>query len=388
MKTPRGVAAAILGFLAAASAAASDHPDVAVNAPFLRVALDRPGGPETSDVTLQLPSALRPAALAQSIALPAPLPPLRLLRYLPLAALEQRLVSDPSGQSAPALRLAIEGPKLSYERCLAVGLEERDRLNSLIAAWRYVAAADRPERDELLARFGTELSRRPTLRIAEAAGGSFELPAEPGALRSLAGGGSVRVLEYYPHYERDALTGLPANRSGAPRNPAALVEVADAAGVHSRWVFTRFPEFDAGSPETAALRLSLDCPIETGTPDVLLVAVQRSRLEVWIRFDGKVSTRPLAAGEAVPIPGSQYVFRVTQFEASGRLIETYSATEDTRAGVTVLEYADSDAIAVDGASHWLVLGRSCTKDTPAGRLTLTFDRKRPAPEREHPHAQH
>jgi hypothetical protein len=323
---------------------------------------------------VKIPLATSPSDLDQTVNLPDPLPPIRLVRYLPRAVLKQKIVPDEKGEGQPAIMLFIEGPTQSFQRWLVADDPERNRLSSFIATWRYMAVEDRERRDELFRQFKTELTRPPVLIINRPDGtAAGELPAEPGTAEELKDlGCTVRVLRFLPHFGQEKEDGKIVNRSDRRLNPAALVEMEQGDRKEQRWVFAKFPDFKMGESQTLPLRVKLDCPAEKEgrAPDFVLVTVGRRENEVWRRLGSEVTARPLLLDQRTEVTGSQYTFRIGEYVRSGRLLEEYKAAE-VRGAIPALQIETSDP---SGArvSLWLGSDKPHIMPTEKGPMMVKF----------------
>ncbi len=381
--TPTRLAAALCAALVVGRggpADAQDHGPVAPSGSLaFRCQFDRGDERKQLETTIPLPSLVDAHDLDQVVVLPRPLPRVRLVRYLPLAVMEQRVIDAPPGEGAPAVRLSIEGPKRSFERCLVVRNPVRDRMSSLIANWRLFEVEDGAPRDALFARFEDEMERAPTITVEGPGGAVAVVPAEPGLERDLGSlGGSIRVIEFYPHFSRDPQTTAPINLSERRMNPAVHLELRRGERSEERWAFTRFPQFRLHRTETLPYSISLDSPVEADDPIPVfgVMAVGGERLEVWTRdAAGEASSREVDVGEAVAVPDSNYVFRISEFEPNGLLQERYSPTDARRAGVTALRIR-LEPEGGEPVTAWLAMGTEQSVKTGAGPIVLSFDSTR------------
>jgi hypothetical protein len=103
----------------------------------------------------------------------------------------------------------------------------------------------------------------------------------------------------------------------------------------------------------------------------VVLAVGRKTLEVWARYEGQTSAKPLAAGEKVAIPGSQYVFYITEFVPSGQLVENYRP-DDGRRAVAALRVEAKGALGKP-VTLWLEPGRQRVVSTEHGPLAVSFN---------------
>ncbi len=347
------------------------HPPMPDQKFYLYCRLTEAGQTQVIESELAIPSPTLPAELDQAVELPAPRSPLRVVQYLPRAELEQRV--EPQDGGKPAIELSVEGPTQSHRLWLIAGDTEHNRLTSLIGTWRYMAAASGTERDELLKQFQDELTRPATVVISRAEGGPVEtIPAEPGTERKLAEFGcTVRVAEFYPDFSMDRTTRKPSNQSDKRRNPAVLVAIEQDGKQDERWVFAKFPGFQA---EKAALpyRVSLDCPIETKrtTPDCMLITLDRATHEAWLRHAGETKVQAIKAAETVEVPDSQYTFAIAQFIPASRLIEEYHASEK-KGAVAAIKIA-LKGTGQDLGPYWVESGKERTIETDQGPVVLWF----------------
>ncbi|MCB9849870.1 MAG: hypothetical protein H6817_04120 [Phycisphaerales bacterium] len=327
------------------------------------VAVDQPFNP---------PSTMAPADINQSVALGDSATQVRIARYLPQAVRTQNVTADADGQ--PAVRLAIKGPKQAFDRWLIADDPLRNRLTSLIATWRYMAVADDAQRDDLYRQFEQELTRPAQVLIAgEASEPPAAIPARPGeTYTDPRSGQTVKVLKFMPHFGMDQDAGEAVNQSDKRINPAVLVEVKHGGEKEEHWLFAKFPEFKMHGDAATPLRMRLDCPVEVErpAPDLVIVTVAKSRQEVWIRHEGKVHAEHASLNEAIKIPASNYVCTIEAFVPSGKLVETYVAT-DNRNAVTAIEVDVPDASG-SNAAIWLEMNKPRVVDSPLGTLTLTF----------------
>ena len=335
---------------------------------------------------MELDSPLGEAKLRQTIELPAPCEPIQLVRYLPSATMEQEVVPEDGGRGRPAIELFISGPTQSYKRWLIADDPDRNRLVSFIGTWRYMAVADRGQRDELLKQFETELTRGPRITVSRPGiEGVHEFDLSVGTVQRIGDlDCTVRVLDFYPHYAMDRETMTPTNRSDRRQNPAVHIEIEHRDVTERRWVFSKFPDFTADPTSGLPFRVTLDCPGEStrAVPDFALVTVSGKKTEAWTRNDGKTSTSPLRVKESVPIPGSRYVFSITAFVSAGRMVERFVRAEPGK-GVPVI------LIRVPGEAEtqtelWLESGKPRTVLTPHGVLTVSFGARPSQPTGAHP----
>jgi hypothetical protein len=325
--------------------------------------------PRLIETELDIAAPTRPGELDQTISLPEPWPPLRVVEYLPRGELVQRVEPAPESAGKPAIELAVEGPTQSYKFWLIAGDAEHNRLTSLVGTWRYMSVATPRERDELFQQFKDELTRAPTVLVARTNGdGAQTVPAEAGVDRKLDElGCTVRVTAFYPDFSMDRETGKPANQSDKRRNPAALVELEQDDRKEERWVFAKFPDFKSDRADRLPFRVVLDCPIESTrtTPDCMIVTLEKRALEAWTRQAAETKSVSIKSDERVAVPGSQYTFAVAQFVPSGRLIEEYRASEK-KGAVAALKLTSGEI------SQWLEPGKERTWALKPGLLVVSF----------------
>jgi len=362
------------------------HPPMPDQRYFVQCRLNAPGEPKIVEAAVELASPVVAAELTQTVELPAPGSPLRLTRYLPNAKREQRVHPVEGGKGKPAVELSIVGPTQSFRRWLVADEMERNRLISLIGTWRYMSVADRSQRDELFEQFRSERTRKPKLRIGRADGSAARgLDALPGDARHLEDlGCTVRVVEFLPHFAMNGTTSKPANQSDKRLNPAVRVEIEAGGQKEIRWVFAKFPGFKMHEGEALPFLTTLDCPVETQStvPDFVLVTVNRRAHEAWVRFQGKVESKPLVLDEKSKVGTSQYTFHLARFVASGRLVEAYVPNEG-RGGAPVLRLETTDASGKLTA-FWLALNQERVVSTAAGSMTVVFGSRRAASKGAHP----
>lgn len=340
----------------------------------LHCRLDDVKPPVQVDADIQLPSATADTKLDQAVNLPAPLPPIRLKRYLPRAKLVQHVQPDDSKEARPAVQISIVGPVLSFDRWLIADDPARNRLTSLIGTWRYLSVANRKQRGELLQQFKKELTRGPRIVISQLDGSDpHELPATAGEVHVFKDlGCTVRVRVFHPHFGMDLETGKPVNQSDRRLNPAALVEIGRNGKTEERWVFAKFPDFKKDAAETIPYRIRLDCPLERQriTPDFVVLTTGRAAHEVWMRYGDEASYEDLAVGQMFKVRGSQYEFRISRFEPSANLTEEYQAGGSRMDG-PALQVETSDAAGAP-VTLWLELGRQRAVSTVKGSMTISF----------------
>lgn len=362
------------------------HPPMTDQKYYLQCQLTVDDVQSTVEVPIDLASVMAPADLNQVLELPAPHQPVRLRRFLPQAVLEQMVVpakQEAAGQAS--IDLSIEGPTQSHKRWLMANDPQRNRLVSFIGTWRYMAVADKQERDSLLAQFETELTRVPTL-IAEGddGGAALELPAKEGAVHKLEKfEATVRVVKFFPHFGVDSKTNQPSNQSAKRINPAVLIEVEHDGKKSEQWIFAKFPDFAKSGQPSLPFRVTLDCPPDkkSAAPDFTLVTVGLREHEVWIRQAGTSSTKALALDEAVDVAGSQYEFRIARFVPAGRLVEEYRPSRG-KGAVSALQVEVAAAAGEDGRA-WLELGKQRAVPTASGPILLLFSPQPSSPEGGH-----
>ncbi|MEW6072966.1 MAG: hypothetical protein AB1726_10305 [Planctomycetota bacterium] len=358
------------------------HPQVTANPLHLRCRFVAGGEDRGIDTELAISDLTRGQDLGQSIELPAPHPPIRVRRYLPLATLEQTLLPDSSPAARPAVRVSIDGPALSYRRCLVAGDPLRNRMTSLIGIWRYMAVIGDEQRERGLSQFTEELTSAPSLLIAREGAQDFRpLEVREGAVHTLEDLGCViRIQRFLPHYGRDDVTAQIRGLSDRRLNPAALLEIEAQEGKEARWVFAKFPDFRPSQSKALPYRAVLECGVETenNVPDLVLVTVDRTRHELWMRFGGEISTRALGLDEAIPVPGSQYAFRLSEFAPAARLVEEYKPARAQQGASTALEIQTLDS-AGNPSTSWMEMGKEYTIRTSGGSVTMVFGPRRKPP---------
>jgi hypothetical protein len=353
----------------------------------VRCQMLNPSPSATVVAPLKIQSPLMEQRPDQLIELPAGAPPIRVLRFLPNANMEQSVVPTENDKGRPAVEVSIEGPTQSYRRWLVADDPDRNRLTSYIGGWRFMSVADRTERDELLRQFETEFTRAPTLTISRAdGGGGRQVAINVDDVQTFDDlGCKIRVRKFFPDYAMDRTTLIPINQSDRRRNPAALVDIEHDGVTEARWVFAKFPGFQSRDSDKLPYQVTLDCPAESASdvPDFVLVTIGRQTNEVWQRDAGATTSRPLAQDDAIAIPHSQYRFRVTSFVPNARMIEEYRSVEKGKGG-PALEIEYTDAVG-SPAKLWLELGNNRTVATPAGSMIVSFDAKdEEAPQGIHP----
>jgi hypothetical protein len=328
----------------------------------------------STERVLERPMSMAPADLDLALELPCVDGALRVTKYLPQAKREQEVKPVEEAEAAPAIKLHIEGRKQQVDRWLVAGDSERNRLTSLIGTWRFMAVTSRDERDALFKAFEGELTRPPTIElIADEEKAPVTIPARPGEEASLGDGKArVRMLKFLSHFGIDRKTKEPVNQSDDLMNPAALVRVTQGDSSEEKWLFAKFPGFSAHGEAGSSMHMRLDCPVgkQDTAPDFALVTIERRRIEVWTRHDGKTVSQSVTTGQHVAIGQSAYAFWVGKFVPSGRLVETYRPTDD-RAAVTAVKVELPDASGTV-ADVWLELARPRTVQIPGGRVILTF----------------
>ena len=336
--------------------------------------LDAKPEPVVAEAVLELASPMEAADLDQTIEFAPPVAPIRLTKYLPQAECEQSFVAGEGPGTNPGIELVIKGPTQSYQQWLVANDTERNRLISLIGKWRYMAVADKAEREELFAQFENELTGKPTLRISKPDGGDpVTLPVEPGATRKLPDlGCTIRVQSFFPHFGIHEMTKQPANMSDRRLNPAALVEIERNGKKETQWVFAKFPGFRAEKLAGPPFEMALDCPLENqdNTPDFALVSVGSDGHELWRHENGKSTAKPIAIDEPTEVPGSQYAFHIAKFVPAGRLVEEYHPAEG-RSAVPALRIETTDA-AGEPTILWLEFGKPRIISTAKGPMSIVF----------------
>ncbi|MHC4609548.1 MAG: hypothetical protein ACYS7M_04295 [Planctomycetota bacterium] len=340
---------------------------------YLHCRLDTGDQPTIMEVPVALTSPAMPAKLDQTVKLPEPLAPIRLLEYLPRATLEQEIIPDPGTTGKPAILIAIEGPTQSHRRWLVADDPRRNRLKSFIGTWRYMAVETSQQRDALFEQFQDYLTRDPMVVVTRAdPPARVELPARAGAERDLGAlGGTLKVKKFFPHFTIQGQTMEPINQSDQRLNPAVLVEIEVQGRRQERWVFAEYPDYTSGDNPPLPYDLTLDCPTAQGTtPDYAVLSVAGQALEVWTRQSGKTAAQPLAVDQKVPVGTSQYTFRLARFVPAGRLVEQYRPTEG-KGGVSAVKIRTADASGQD-TTLWLELGKQRVVRTAKGPLVVVF----------------
>ena len=376
-----GLAAGVLLCLIEPAAGCSRqqrHPKVGSQTLHVRCEFQWEGQDQSVETDLELASEMTLEELDQQIELPGGRSPLRLLKYVPLGEFEQSVVPDESAAGQPAVKVMIEGPKLSHQRWMIADNPLRNRMNSLIGSWQLLQVADQDARDELFARFQSEPLRSPRVLVRQGQSKLHELPAVEGEDQELEElGCSVRILKFYPHYGIDPITRQPANLSEHRRNPAVLLEIHQGTQTEERWVYARPSAQEPVHRELLPYKLTLDCPIEqaNSTPSFVILTVGRERIEIWTRYDQAVTWTELELAEVLAIPGSQYSFHISHFVPSGRLIETYLPTDNWKQGKTALQVEFTDPVGTQ-VTRWLVLDQKQTFNTDGGPLMVQFGPRR------------
>ncbi len=376
---------AIVGLLVTTAAALgqghghASHPPMPGQVMYFSCQVEGPGDAGPIEVPVKLAMPMAPAELDQTVKLPSPLKPLRLTYYLPRAKLDQNVVPSNNPDAKPAVRLAIKGPKQSYDLWLIADDPQRNRLICLIGTWRYMTVADEQDRDELYRQFENEFTRVPTLRIGPPDSDTrHEVPATVGTVRELPDLNCVvSVQKFFPHFSYNRETNEPMNRSDKRLNPAALILLTSGEKQEERWVFSRFPQFESSTGESLPVDVTLECPTgkKSATPDYAVVTVGGNSNEVWERHNGTTTSRPIAIDKPVDVAGSRYAFRLANFVPAGRLIENY-LPHDGKGGVTALQIAFTDA-AGKPATTWLELSKQRALSTEGGRLVVWFGPRQP-----------
>ena len=317
----------------------------------------------------------REAPIGKTVPLGKGLPPLLIKRYLPRAELSQQVLPAPEG--SPAVLLSISGPRQAYERWLKADDARRNRLQSLIANWRYMSIAAQ-EREPLFKQYQEERKRKPKLVIRSRSGGPVErLPVEVGKEVDVPGlDCKVLVLELYPHFSLDQ-DRKPMNLSPRNVNPAAHVRITSQGKTEERWVLAR--KMQRRDKDELPFEISLDAPIERTRRlmDFVIVTIDGERQEIWSRQGEICHARAVSLKEKVPIEGTRYAFSLERFEPSGKLVEVYVPTKRPIGSVSVLEVAIETP---DGKkqSAWLRSGRPTVIPYGSGRLSISFKEKRAA----------
>lgn len=326
-------------------------------------------------------------------------PEIRLRRFIPKAKLVQRF--EPAGdgpdegstfdQFTAGIQLTIEGKGRAYRQWLVAGDEQRNRLVSLVATWRYMAVKDDAQRRELFDAFRGEEEGRPELIVSRPGATARErMAVHAGAEERFASMDvSLRVDAYYPHFGIDKESGQPKNLSDQTRNPAANVLIQMGEKTEQRWVFARFPDFHQGKGKRLPVDLRLEVPIHRTqhVPDFAIVSIGKDRQEVWRHVGGAHVVTPLKVGEEMTIPRQGHRFRIAKFVPRGRLVESYEPADEKR-GVPAVQLSIRDrARDEDGPQTseqsprerliWLQIDRPMFVRTQAGVLGLGFGARKP-----------
>lgn len=329
------------------------------------------GAGRTLDVPLKMVTSEAPQTLDQTIALPAPRKSLTVRRFLPKAVIEQEVHPDASGKGPSAVELSIVGPKQSFRRWLMANDPERNRLTSYIGAWRFMAIKSKGEREELWRQFETEFTRPPEIVVrGPSESGEQRIVAIVGQTYALNDQrGKITVKRFYPDCGMDRTTGEATNQSERRKNPAVLIDIEESGTKESRWVFAKFPGFAPAQGHTLPYQVTLDCAVEPaeGLPDFAIVAIGETA-EIWTRFTGATKTKPLSAGDKVPVPGTSYEFSVGKIVPSAIMKETYKKDEKGKAALEV-EYTTDDG-KVDNL--WVELGHTRSVTTAEGPILVSF----------------
>ncbi len=351
------------------------HPLMPGRQLFVRCEIPGLSPPGKVEARLAIDSASEERALDQLLHLPAPAEPIRLLRFLPNGVLEQECKPTNDKEGRPAVELLIEGPTQSFRRWLIADDQERNRLASFIATWRFMAVADDAKRDELFQLFKTEFTRDPVLVVSRSDGGerretalTLNKPWKPDGIAC-----TITAREFLPDYAIDRSGRKPVNQSDRRRNPAALVDIEMDGRTESRWVFARFPEFSKQKEQSLPVRVSMECAIEgaNDTPDFALVAVGESRMELWTRSQNTCESAAVVVGDEIAVTGSPYKFRIAGFVPRGTIEERYARGERSK-GVPALEieYSNEKKVA---SRTWLPLGHHRTILTPTGSMIVSLN---------------
>jgi len=375
---------AVVGALAAVAPAQPKHPEVSREKLYFECKLEVNGKQHKVEVPINLLSPQLPGKPDQEVKLPLGFPPIRLVQYLPWAKLHQTLVGDKGPFAGPAMIVDIIGPKLSYRRGLAANDPVRNRMDSLIGSWKYLAAADGKERDRLFHEYENELTRAPRLIIGTIdQRAAAEVPVEAGTTHVLKKlGCTIRIKTFYPTFTagQEPPPKAAAEPDGKPvkrLNPAARLEV-EWEGNKEEWlVFSRFPEFNRTGEKKAPYTIRLDCPYDhpQRVPHFALVTVGKARHEVWTRLGGKTTSRPLGLEDKIPIPGCKYTFSVSKFSPEARIKEDYELTREKIAS-TVLKI-QTTGLEGEPTTVWLRYARPTTVTTNVGPIYLLFGKRVP-----------
>ena len=334
----------------------------------------QPGPGLSIDVPVALPAADAEATLDQSIELPQPYQPVKLVRYLPRAELQQKAAAVPENNGAPAVQLTVAGPTQSFTRWLVADDQERNRLISFIATWRFMNVAGVAGRNALNSQYRSEFKREPIMAVSTLDGSNrVERPLRIGETQRLEElGCKLKVLEFFTDYGVDGSTKAAINRSPRRRNPAVLVEIDYKRVPEQRLIFAKFPEFWLHDNDRHPFRVILDCPVEPDprVPDYLLIAIDERLSELWIRYEDEIEVRNLVPDYLFGVKGSQYKWNVSGFVPSARIEESFIPAEGKGDGAALrLEYADAGG---ERSTHWLEMGKFRTLSTSAGPLVVWF----------------
>jgi hypothetical protein len=363
------------------------HPQVSSQSLYFTCHVNEGAESKAVESKLNLPSMMLAGDLDQVVELPPPLPPIRLVRYLPLARFQQDVEPDPEKKAEPAIQISIDGPKLSYQRWLVAGDPSRNRMSSLIGTWRYVQAADQEHRNELFEEFQNELDRDPRLIVSRPDGQDrCELSVREGDVHQLDElGCTIRVLSFYPYYTRDNMTKQPINLSDKRMNPAVHLEIERGDVKEDRWAFTLFPDYDHDDAKRLPYKIIFDCPVENkrdSTPQFTLVTVGRSEHEIWVRHGEETRFDSLALNQKIKIESSQYTFHACRFVSSGKLVESYSPTDERKEAVTAMKIETFGAEG-EQISEWLVLGEEKQIRIRNGTISVSFGSRMSGTPEEH-----
>ena len=368
---------------AATSLAQIDHCGMKLTIPqvetVFRYRFEAEGIDATKETRIELPQkvATAGAELSQVIELPETLGTITLRRYLQRAWPDQIVVPDVNGEASAAVELSFKGLSRSYKRWLIADDVQRNRLASMVGRWRYVATRNQAHRDRVFAEFKGERSRKPNLLVSgpdksNPQAWTFEV-GEKSALGTQ--GVSIRVLRFVESFTIDRETNEVTSASSEYNNPAVQIEFTDGDKSARRWVFAKFPDFNMHDGDAIAIHVRLDCPIHQANPqpDFVVVTIGDSSHEIWSRIKGSVAVIPVALGETVPVAETGYVFSITRFVPSGRLVETYLPSERSGAVTSLQVEFDDDKGTTQ--TVWLEAGKPSTMTTNQGFLTLGFGRK-------------
>ncbi len=231
----------------------------------------------------------------------------------------ERVLQDPAS-SRPALEVTLEHREESSS--VWIFADEADSSGGLPVAYRRID--DQREMARLLGEDTTGPTSAGVLRV-ECDEQTVERAVEEymsAAIPLGRSGRAVKVLRYLPH----AVVGEDrqvADGGDGPANPAVEVEILGPDGPTRRWVFARFPEFDAmhGREERLPVRLRFIAS-PTTAPSTPIEILQGPDKRLFARFTTgtrEVRIEPLAEGRMVPTPWPELRLGVTRSVEQARL---------------------------------------------------------------------